>query len=189
MGEATPRLIVVTGRPGAGKTTLAHALGRRVRCPVLCRDELKEGYVNTTGQIGSPGDEIGRGIYHLFFEVIEQLLRGRITLVAEAAFQHKAWVPKLEPLRLIAEVRIVRCEVPADVARQRHIDRGLTDADRERFHDDRPVRAAREGQPLPVGNYDPPRLDVPCLAVDTSAGYRPKLEEIARFALDGLGNR
>jgi len=184
MGEALPRLIVVTGRPGAGKTTLAHALGRRVRCPVLCRDEFKEGFVNTTGQIGSPGDEIGRGIYHLFFNVIEQMLRGRMTLVAEAAFQHKAWAPQLERLRSIAEVRMVLCELPAEVARQRHIDRGLADVDRERFHDDRPVRAARQGQPLPIEEYDLPRLDVPCLTVDTSNGYRPGLPEIARFVLE-----
>ena len=38
-----PTLIVVTGRPGSGKTTLAHALAREIRCPAICRDEIKEG--------------------------------------------------------------------------------------------------------------------------------------------------
>ena len=42
-----PSLIVVTGRPGAGKTTLAHTLARLIRCPALIRDELKEGFVLT----------------------------------------------------------------------------------------------------------------------------------------------
>lgn len=47
-----PALIVVAGPPGAGKTTLAHALARAVRCPTVCRDEIKEGLVCTTGDVG-----------------------------------------------------------------------------------------------------------------------------------------
>src|SRR5437667_2247269 len=65
-----PLLIVVTGRPGAGKTTLAHALAREVRCPAICRDEIKEGFVNMIGRIGTPDDEIERGIYQTFFDTI-----------------------------------------------------------------------------------------------------------------------
>jgi len=43
------RLIVVTGRPGSGKTTLAHTLAKAIHCPLISRDEIKEGLVNTTG--------------------------------------------------------------------------------------------------------------------------------------------
>ena len=47
-----PFLIVVTGRPAAGKTTLAHTLAQAIRCPLISRDEIKEGYsvVNTNGR-------------------------------------------------------------------------------------------------------------------------------------------
>lgn len=178
-----PFLAVVTGRPGSGKTTLAHALARSIRCPAVCRDEIKEGFVHTTGDVGTPGDEISLHIYGVFFDTLTHLLRNGISLVAEAAFQHKAWAPKLAPILDIARVRIIHCEIDPQLARSRHVERGLADPERERFHHDRPVQAAREGRALPVGDYEPPRLDVPTLTVDTSDGYRPALEAIAAFAL------
>ena len=47
----------------------------------------------------------------------------------------------------------------------------------------RHLQAAREGRHLPLVPYDPPRFnDVPTLAVDTTDGYRPTLDEIASFA-------
>src|SRR5687768_5033036 len=171
MAETTqipqPMLIVVTGRPGSGKTTLAHALARAVRCPAICRDEIKEGLVNTTGHKGEPGDQIGRQVYQAFFEAVKLLLDRGVTLVAEAAFQHKLWAPKLEPLVTIARIRIIACDVDPKLARARHIQRGLADPLRERYHDDHAVQAAREGLELPIDEYDPPRLAAPMLVVDT----------------------
>jgi dephospho-CoA kinase len=49
MDKPRPTLIVVTGRPGSGKTTLTRTLAPLVRCPVVSRDELKEGFVHTSG--------------------------------------------------------------------------------------------------------------------------------------------
>ena len=40
-----PRLVLVSGMPASGKTTLAHEIGRLVPCAVICRDEVKEGLV------------------------------------------------------------------------------------------------------------------------------------------------
>ncbi len=189
MASATdqrPTLIVVTGRPGAGKTTLAHALARAIRCPAVCRDEIKEGVVNTIGAQGRPGDEIERRVYETFFATVELLLRRGVTLVAEAAFQHRNWSPRLEPLRTIARIRIVLCDVEPQLARARHVERGVADPDRARFHHDRAMQADEAGRALPVGEYDPPRIaGVPTLTVDTSDGYRPTLEAIVAFTREG----
>src|SRR2546430_1434739 len=128
MGEPAPipqpSLIVVTGRPGSGKTSLVHSLARAIRCPAICRDEIKEGFMNTTGQKGQPPDDIARRVYEAFFDTLNLLLSRRITLVAEAAFQHKLWAPKLERLREIARVRIVLCEIAPELARSRRMARG-----------------------------------------------------------------
>jgi predicted kinase len=178
-----PLLLIVTGRPGSGKTTLAHALAREIRCPCLCRDEFKEGLVNTAGSNHvALGKDANWEVYETFFQAIELLLRRGITLVAEAAFQHKLWAPKLEPLQALCRQRIVVCAVDPRQARARFIARGLADPHRERFHGDRAVHAAREGAALPVGHYDPPRLAVPTLEVDTTNSYRPDLAGIVAFA-------
>ncbi len=44
-----PKCIIITGRAGAGKTTLAKKLGEQLWMPVISRDQIKEGYVNTCG--------------------------------------------------------------------------------------------------------------------------------------------
>lgn len=173
-----PSLIVVTGRPGSGKTSLARSLAQAIRCPRISRDEIKEGLVNTIGQPRELGDEITRQVYETFFDTLKFLLGRQITLVAEAAFQHKVWAPKLESLREIARIRIVLCSIDPNLARAREIQRGSADPIRQRFHDDPAVKASREGRELPIGEYDPPHVDAPTLIVDTSDGYRPALESI-----------
>ena len=169
-----PALIVVTGRPGAGKTTLTHALARAVRCPAVCRDVIKEGLVCTAGDTGEPGADLQRHATDVFFDTLALLLSRGVTVVAEAAFQHRVWAPRLEPLRALARVRIVVCEVAPELARARKEARGLEDPARARFHP--------EGLDRATGSYEPPRLDVPTLRVDTSDAYRPAFDTIVEFA-------
>jgi predicted kinase len=171
-----PALMVVTGRPGAGKTTLAHALARAVRCPAVCRDEIKEGLVCTTGEAGEPGGDLQRHATDVFFDALALLLGRGVTVVAEATFQHKVWAPRLEPLLAVARVRVVLCEADAERALARRLARGLGDPARARFH---PEGA---GPDRATGSYDAPRLGVPTLRVDTSDGYRPGFATIVEFA-------
>jgi predicted kinase len=179
-----PFLLVVTGRPGSGKTTLAHALAKEIRCPAFCRDEFKEGLVNSVNSSHADlGTDANWRVYETFFQAVELLLANGITLVIEAAFQHKLWAPKLEPLLNISRTRIVVCSVDPQLARARVIQRGLFDANRERFHGDFAVHAAKNDLQLQSGNYDPPRLPAPTLEVDTTNGYQPGIDAIVSFAM------
>jgi predicted kinase len=173
-------LIVVSGPAGSGKTTLAHAIASAVGCPAVCRDEIKEGMVHATfgpdaaGFVAHTGDELTSRTLPVFFAVLDVLLRAGVTTVAEAAFQDHVWRPRLEPLRELAQLRIVNCTVDADLARSR-IQQRARDNPLRRAHADRPDRPDRPAAFTRIS------LDVPALEVDTADGYRPALDQIVAF--------
>jgi predicted kinase len=178
--DIKPMCIIVTGRPGSGKSTLAKELGARLWLPVLSRDELKEGYVNTHGVAHDqlPADT-NRIVSDLFFELINGFLAGRISIVVEAAFQHKVWEARMEKILQLGAPFIIVCSVSATMAAHRHLQRGLDVPQREFYHGDARVAAYRaSGQMPPPGEYDPPDFDVPTLSVSTDGEYSPSTASI-----------
>jgi predicted kinase len=174
-----PTLVIVSGPPGAGKTTLAHALAAALGCPAICRDEIKEGMVRAGGAPDRDGD---LRTLTTFFDVLRLLLDAGVTVVAEAAFQDRLWRPGLERLRDLAAVRIIRCVVAADVAQDRVARRLADDPRRAEAHDEgRYVRERAVG----TGGFGWITLPAPTLDVDTGDGYHPPLRRILAFVEGG----
>lgn len=172
-----PTLIVVSGPPGAGKTTLAHAVATALRCPAICRDEIKEGMAHATpGFTPGPGDELTKRTLSTFFGVLELLLKAQVTTVAEAAFQHRVWQPGLQPLQQLAQLRIVQCSVDPDMALQRTLRRTQENPVRQAHADPR-RGTTRTGH----NEFDPISLEAPSIQVDTTDGYAPDLNTIVAF--------
>jgi predicted kinase len=169
-----PTLVIVSGPAGSGKTTLAHRLAATIGCPALCRDEIKEGMVAATPAfVPGPSDPLTVRTYGLFFAAIRLFLEHGVTHVAEAAFQHANWARGLEPLRPLAELRIVRCQVAPGIARARAEQRGQ----------EQPTRAAHDdiGHFSAEPSFEPISLDAPILDVDTTNGYSPDLDAVVGF--------
>ncbi len=175
-----PKLVIVTGRPGSGKTTLAKELGRLTKLPVFCRDEFKEGYVNTFEvNHNNLASNTNKVVTDTFFETIEFLLSRNVSLIAEAAFQHKVWELLFKKVSLFSDVYFIICEVEPYLAAKRHLQRGLEDPSREFYHgDNRVTHYKRTGEFLEPGEYLPPNFDVPTITISTKEGYSPSLDYV-----------
>ena len=180
MVRRKPILVVVSGPPGAGKTTLAHLLARTIGCPAICRDEIKEGMVHATGDfVPAPSDELALRTLPTFFQVLALLLGAGVTTVAEAAFQDRVWRPYLQPLRGLADIRVVHCQVTAETAGTR-IQRRQGENPTRRAHADA-HRINHQAHAAGHDGFHRVQLDVPEIEVDTSDDYRPNLDEIVAF--------
>jgi predicted kinase len=177
---ATPTLVVVSGPPGSGKTTLAHEIARTIACPAICRDEIKEGMVHAHGSTFEPaaGDRLTRRTLPLFFEVLRVLLAAEVTVVAEAAFQDTLWLPGLEPLADLAELRIVNCNADVVVARERIARRRAAAEPGRGAHAEILDLDALEQS---FASFARISLTAPSLDVDTTDVYAPDLAEIVAF--------
>ncbi|MDF6044553.1 AAA family ATPase [Streptomyces sp. JH14] len=177
----SPTLVVVSGGPGTGKTTLAHTLAQELGCPAIIRDEIKQGLVmSTPGHRSGGNDPLNLPTLEAFFGVLKALLQASVTLVAEAAFQDRVWRPRLEPLAELAQIRVIRCSTPAAVAHHRIVHRAQHIAHRAAHGDQALLDAIAAGEHS-LDSFVPISLDVPTLVVDTLDGYSPSLPDIASF--------
>lgn len=175
MEAPRPTLIVISGPPAAGKTTLAHHLASRIGCPAICRDEIKEGMTLTTPNFTpSPGDDLTARTLPTFFNVLRLLLEAGVTTVAEAAFQDHVWRPRLAPFHELARIKVIQCVVDDEIARERTT-RRATNTPTRRAHADTDADSLRR-------SFTRLALDVPTINVDTTENYAPDLDFIASFA-------
>ena len=83
------QLILVTGSPAAGKTTLSRALLQALgdeRCQLICRDEFKRGVLDDADVLEN---QMNQRTTERFWQVVQAALAENQLVIAEAAFQHK----------------------------------------------------------------------------------------------------
>jgi hypothetical protein len=85
----------------------------------------------------------------------------------------------LAPLLELADVRVVQCVVDERVAHERIRLRETSEPTRRAHDEDQAHRLLGPG-------FTRLALDVPSMEVDTTDGYVPGIEEVAKFAVAGI---
>jgi predicted kinase len=160
--------VVVSGPPGSGKTTVAVPLARALGLPLLAKDTVKEALMDSLGVDGIEGSrELGRAAFAVLFAVARSHLDAGAGLVLEGNFAPGVSERDLGPLVACSRAAAVHCWAPRELLVARYRARA---AERHPGHYD----LLRLGDDLPwlePPATEPPELGVPCLRVDTGAGW------------------
>lgn len=161
-----PTVILITGHPATGKTTLAKVLATELGLPLLHRDALKETLADTLGWSDDEWSlKLGAATWELLYHLIETMLRANVSHIVESNFRPKFASPQWQQLYERYQPRIIqlRCEAEPEIVITRHQTRVET-GERHPIHrfdsDPSGYRSVLEQGPLGWVNVPGQRLSI-----------------------------
>lgn len=104
-------MIIVTGAPGTGKTTLSRKLSERYSIPLVAKDEIKELLFDSIG-LGDQqwSQQLSKASYNLLFNFVEKLLRTNTPFIVEGNFYDGEATKNFLSLKSIADFQVLQIQ-------------------------------------------------------------------------------
>lgn len=160
-----PPLVIISGPPGAGKTSIARDISRELRLPMLSKDMFKEAiFDHLPGVDTSDAHRLGIASVGMMYAFATRQLENGVGIVLESTFDRGKAERDVAPLLEMARAVIVHCTAPNALILERYTERA-DDPERHEVHRDEEHVDALE-QNLAAGIYEPMQIDVPVIEVD-----------------------
>lgn len=169
----TTTILLVTGPPASGKTTIARQAAKKLHLPLVSKDDYKELLFDTLGISDLQwSQKLGAAAFELLFQSIHRLAQAGITMVVEAPFdpeRHREVLGKIKEKHSLKIVEVY-CDSERELIYQRFKERSES-GKRHSGHQDQ-LRCEDQKEKILHGNYGPLSIDQRVLQVNTDNTFK-----------------
>lgn len=172
-----PLLVIVSGPPASGKSTLATQVAAGLGLPCIMKDDLKEELYDSLGVIERKiSRHLGEAAMRLMYVVARKTLEAGVGIMIEANFYRGISEHDLREVLALADGVMLHCTAPPEVLKARYAERAES-GERHPVHDDADSAEDVE-RDIADGNYDPLDLDLPLICIDSTDDFKPSVAEV-----------
>jgi adenylate kinase family enzyme len=183
-----PRVVLLTGSPGSGKSTLGREVSQQLRVPFIARDEIRGGLLFSAGAWGTQLERFPTGdeAVEIFLCTVERLLASEVSCIVEYVVRRNR-PQDLDRIMALGNCVVVmtNCLDPMERVRRRNMEDRLAASkavlDAAGFTSINDHTEAVVARMHEVQTEMRVTFPVPVLEVDTTSRYDPSLEEVLTF--------
>lgn len=181
MALARPTILIVTGRPAAGKSTLARWLSQELRLPLVSKDTIREDLFDRLGWKDRRwAQELGKASVDMMFYFARAQLAVGYSIAMDNAFYPPVSTPRFQALK--EEYNAESIQIVCDSDRETLFQRFKTRADLGNRHPGHGDQAVLEELYMNLADHSSPILEIggSIIEVDTTDFAKVDYQEILK---------